>query len=161
MYRRQCRPRWRGSRCGAGRDGRSQCENRAYRSGHSLQCGPGSRHRLGVLDLATEMEGCRFSIGLRNSHDKSMRLAMTCGYRVFVCSNMAFAGDFTPVEFRPRTIWSLSHAFTSAFKELDPIPQSRRRPSWGNSLKLGFHNRSSPRGAVSTAPPFPNYQSLR
>ena len=39
----------------------------------------------------------RFSIGLRNSHDKSMRLAMTCGYRVFVCSNMAFAGDFTPV----------------------------------------------------------------
>ena len=30
-------------------------------------------------------------------HDKSMRLAMACGYRVFVCSNMAFAGDFTPV----------------------------------------------------------------
>jgi hypothetical protein len=52
---------------------------------------------FGVLDLETEMEGCRFSIGLRNSHDKSMRLAMTCGYRVFVCSNMAFAGDFTPV----------------------------------------------------------------
>jgi hypothetical protein len=25
------------------------------------------------------MEGRRFSIGLRNSHDKSMRLAMTCG----------------------------------------------------------------------------------
>jgi Domain of unknown function (DUF932) len=52
---------------------------------------------FGVLDLATEMNGCRFSIGLRNSHDKSMRLAMTCGYRVFVCSNMAFSGDFTPV----------------------------------------------------------------
>jgi hypothetical protein len=26
-------------------------------------------------------------------------------------------------EFRPRTIWSLSNAFTSAFKGLDPIPQ--------------------------------------
>jgi hypothetical protein len=52
---------------------------------------------FGVLDLEAEMEGCRFSIGLRNSHDKSMRLAMTCGYRVFVCSNMAFAGEFTPV----------------------------------------------------------------
>jgi hypothetical protein len=38
-----------------------------------------------------------FSIGLRNSHDKSMRLAMSCGDHVFVCSNMAFAGDFTPV----------------------------------------------------------------
>ena len=58
---------------------------------------PDGMKMFGVLDLATEMEGCRFSIGLRNSHDKSMRLAMTCGYRVFVCSNMAFAGDFTPV----------------------------------------------------------------
>jgi len=53
---------------------------------------PDGMKAFGVLDLATEMEGCRFSIGLRNSHDKSMRLAMTCGYRVFVCSNMAFAG---------------------------------------------------------------------
>ena len=155
---------------------------------------PDGMKAFGVFDLATEMEGCRFSIGLRNSHDKSMRLAMTCGYRVFVCSNMAFAGDFTPVlakhsksfslidcisvgvdrmqrnfepmrkqveawqrseltdvtakvviyeafvegrleapkhlartvhdlyfepkyeEFRPRTIWSLSNAFTSAFQ---------------------------------------------
>jgi hypothetical protein len=58
---------------------------------------PDGMKMFGVLDLATEMEGCRFSLGLRNSHDKSMRLAMTCGYRVFVCSNMAFAGDFTPV----------------------------------------------------------------
>ena len=32
---------------------------------------------------------------------------------------------FQPVheEFHARTIWSLSNAFTSAFKELDPIPQ--------------------------------------
>jgi hypothetical protein len=130
-----------------------------------------------------------------------MRLAMTVGYRVFVCDNMAFHGDFTPVlakhskhfnilnalsvgvdmmqrsfepmvqavdrwresqltdvsaklliyqafieadldvprhlarnvhdlyfnpqieEFQPRTVWSLSNAFTSAFKALDPIPQ--------------------------------------
>jgi hypothetical protein len=132
-----------------------------------------------------------------------MRLAMTVGYRVFVCDNMAFNGDFTPVlakhsknfnltralsvgvddmqrnfepmvaavdrwrasqltdvsaklliyqafieaeldiprhlardvhrlyfepqieEFQPRTIWSLSNAFTSAFKTLDSIPQYR------------------------------------
>jgi Domain of unknown function (DUF932) len=156
---------------------------------------------FGVLDLETEMHGARFAIGLRNSHDKSMRLALTCGYRVFVCSNMAFSGDFTPVlakhsksfslvnaisvgvdrmqrnfepmrkqvelwrqseltdvtakmiiyqafieselevprhlarrvhdlyfdpqfdEFKPRTLWSLSNAFTSALKDLEPIPQ--------------------------------------
>jgi hypothetical protein len=162
---------------------------------------PDGMKMFGVLDLETEIHGCRFSIGLRNSHDKSMRLALTCGYRVFVCSNMAFQGDFTPVlakhsksfslvdsisigvdrmqrnfepmqrqitawreneltnvtaklliyeafvegeldvpkhlarrvhdfyfqpqypDFEPRTLWSLSNAFTSAFKELDPVPQ--------------------------------------
>lgn len=52
---------------------------------------------FGVLDLNAEFTGCRFSIGLRNSNDKSMRLALTAGYRVFVCDNMAFSGDFTPL----------------------------------------------------------------
>jgi hypothetical protein len=51
---------------------------------------------FGVLDLETQMQGCRFSIGIRNSHDKSIRLGLTAGLRVFVCSNMAFSGDFTP-----------------------------------------------------------------
>ena len=156
---------------------------------------------FGVLDLDTGMPGCRFSIGIRNSHDKTMRLAAVVGVRVFVCENMAFSGDFQPVlakhsknfslqnalsigvdqmqrnfdgmrqqvenwrqsqltdmaakliiyrafiesdlevpkhlarpvhdlyfnpqheEFQPRMMWSLSNAFTSAFKELEPIPQ--------------------------------------
>jgi hypothetical protein len=29
----------------------------------------------------------------------------------------------TVEEFQPRTMWSLSNSFTSAFKDLDPIPQ--------------------------------------
>ena len=39
---------------------------------------------------------------------------------------------FQPVheEFQARTMWSLSNAFTSAFKELEPIPSTRRRRSW-------------------------------
>ena len=155
----------------------------------------------GVLDLDTGFHGARFSVAVRNAHDKSMRLAMTVGYRVFCCENGAFSGDFQPVlakhsknfnlveavsigvdqmqrnfkpmveavdrwkdsqlsdvaakmiiyrafveaelevprhlarithdlyfnphveEFQPRTMWSLSNAFTSAFQELDPIPQ--------------------------------------
>jgi len=156
---------------------------------------------FGVMELDSTFAGCRFAIGLRNAHDKSMRLALTVGYRVFVCENLAFTGDFTPVlakhtknfrlqsaisagvddmqrnfqpmvqaverwkrcqltdvsaklviyrafvegelecprhldrkvhdlyfnpiydEFQPRTMWSLSNAFTSAFDELDPIPK--------------------------------------
>jgi hypothetical protein len=167
---------------------------------------------FGVLDLETAFEGCRFSIGVRNSNDKTMRLAMTVGYRVFVCDNMAFHGDFTPVlakhtkkfslvdsisvgvdrmqrnfepmrrqidiwkhsllsheeakltiyrafvegeleapkhlarrvhdlyfnppfeEFAPPTRWSLANAFTSAFKELDPIPQFRATAKLGPFL---------------------------
>src|SRR3989454_9270414 len=168
---------------------------------------------FGVLDLETSFDGCRFSIGLRNSNDKSMRLALTVGYRVFVCDNMAFHGDFTPVlvkhtkhlslvdilsvgvdrmqrsfepmrrqveawrasqlsdeaaklviyrafiegelevpkhlarvvhhryfdpqheEFAPRTMWSLSNAFTSAFKELEAIPQFRATARLGAFLE--------------------------
>ena len=167
---------------------------------------------FGVLDLETQMDGCRFSIGIRNSHDKSLRLGMTAGLRVFVCSNMAFSGDFTPVlakhsksfnlidtlavgvdriqrnfepmqrqvegwrqtqiaderaklifysafidgkleaprsllaevhrlyfepeypEFSPRTMWSLSNAFTSAFKKLDPVPQFKATAKLGEFL---------------------------
>ena len=162
------------------------------------------------------MEVYRLWTCLRNSHDKTIRVAMTDGYRVFVCSNMAFSGDFTPVlakhaksfslidcvsvgvdrmqrnfepmrkqvmawrgseltdvtakvviyeafvegrleapkhlarrvhdlyfeptyeEFRPRTIWSLSNAFTSAFKELDPIPQFKSTAKLGEFLEARF-----------------------
>jgi hypothetical protein len=177
---------------------------------------PDGMKLFGAVDLETEIEGCRFSIGLRNSHDKSMRLALTVGYRVFVCSNMAFSGDFTPVlakhsksfslldaisvgvdrmqrnfepmrkqveawrqtqltdvtakliiydafiegeldvpkhlarrvhdlyfepqyeEFKPRTVWSLSNAFTSAFKDIDPIPQFKATAKLGSFLEARF-----------------------
>ena len=34
-------------------------------------------------------------------------------------------------EFRPRTLYSLQHAFTSAFHRLDPIPMYRATSSAG------------------------------
>ena len=52
---------------------------------------------FGVLDLATGFEGCRFAIGVRNANNKRFRLACTVGLRVFVCHNLAFRGDFSPV----------------------------------------------------------------
>ena len=41
-------------------------------------------------------------------------------------------------EFRPRTIWSLSNAVASAFKELDPIPQFRATAKLGKFLETRF-----------------------
>lgn len=163
---------------------------------------PDGMRMFGVMDLNQEFSGGRFSIGLRNSNDKTMRLALTAGFRVFVCDNLAFSGDFTPLlqkhtkkleladavsiavdrihrgftalkkqvqemreqsltddevrlliyrafldrnirglprhllplvhehyfhppheAFLPRNLWSLSNAFTSAFKKLAPIKQ--------------------------------------
>ncbi|HWW60210.1 MAG TPA: DUF932 domain-containing protein, partial [Thermoanaerobaculia bacterium] len=162
---------------------------------------PDGMRMFGVLALDIERDGLRVSIGLRNSHDKSVSLGITIGYRVFVCDNLGFHGDFQTLtrkhsknlilndvlavaidrmqrnfapmldqvnawkgfelpdasaklmiyrafveedldvpkhlvravhrhyfepeyeEFQPRTMWSLSNAFTSAFKELDPIPR--------------------------------------
>ena len=59
-------------------------------------------------------------------------------------------------EFRSRTIWSLSNAFTSAFKELEPIPQFRATAKLGELLEARFsasflRNRG---GAGRTADPF-------
>ncbi|MCL5743488.1 MAG: hypothetical protein M1541_06105 [Acidobacteria bacterium] len=41
-------------------------------------------------------------------------------------------------EFKSRTVWSLSNAFTSAFKDLDPIPQFRATAKLGGFLEARF-----------------------
>jgi hypothetical protein len=56
---------------------------------------------FGVMDLSSSFDGCRFAIGLRNSHDKSFRLSCTGGLRVFVCENLAFHGEYAPVTMSP------------------------------------------------------------
>jgi hypothetical protein len=38
-------------------------------------------------------------------------------------------------DFAPRTVWSLSNAFTSAFKELDPVPQFKATARLGEFLQ--------------------------
>jgi hypothetical protein len=60
-------------------------------------CSKDGMKMYGTLDLDIAETDFRFSIGVRNAHDKSMRLAMTVGYRVFCCDNGAFSGDFEPV----------------------------------------------------------------
>ncbi len=165
---------------------------------------------FGALTLDVEHSGVQVALGLRNSHDKSFSLALTVGFRVFVCDNLAFIGDFQAViarkhtskfnldetlaiavhrlqkgfepigkrievwkgfelsdqdakgiiydafigdqldapkhlaknvhrfyfdprydEFKPRTLWSIQNAFTSSFKELDPVPRMRATAKLG------------------------------
>ncbi len=58
---------------------------------------PDGMKLFGLLEINAVMEGVRFAIGLRNSNDKSMRLGLVAGYRVQVCDNMMFSGDFNPL----------------------------------------------------------------
>ena len=69
---------------------------------------------FGVMDLNYRFTDCRFSIGVRNANDKSMRLALTAGYRVFVCDNMAFSGDFTPLLHKHTKNFELSDSISIA-----------------------------------------------
>jgi hypothetical protein len=163
---------------------------------------PDFMRMFGVMTVNVEHSGVRLAVGIRNSHDKSFSLAITIGFKVFVCDNLMFNGDFEAVlakkhtknfvvadaialavermqrgfapmgrqidawrahslpdalarnviygafieeglpipkhlakvvhrhyfepavpEFEPRTMWSLQNAFTSALKEIDPIPR--------------------------------------
>ena len=171
---------------------------------------PEGEKMFGLLELDATFLDVRFSIGIRNSHDKSMRLGLVAGYRVFVCDNMAFQGEFHPVlkkhtknfnlqdaltlgvdriqrnwtplqealqqrrnlsltddlarlriyeafitgqfpiklmkrvdheffapeheEFKPRTLWSLENAFTSSFKQLNPVPQFQATAKLGKFM---------------------------
>jgi len=67
---------------------------------------------FGVMDLSVGFEGCRFSVGLRNGNDKSLRLGLTVGYRVHVCQNMAFVGEFTPLLAKHTSNFSLVDALS-------------------------------------------------
>jgi Domain of unknown function (DUF932) len=58
---------------------------------------PDGMKLFGVLELESTFNGCRFALAVRNSNDKSMRLGLVVGFRVFCCDNLAFSGDFEPV----------------------------------------------------------------
>src|SRR3989475_12985010 len=87
---------------------------------------------FGVLDLENTFDGCRFSVGVRNSNDKSMRLAMTVGYRVLVCDNMAFHGDFTPVLAKHTRRFSLVDALSVGVDRMQRTfePMRRQVEAW-------------------------------
>ena len=67
---------------------------------------------FGLLKLDATFLDVRFSIGLRNAHDKSMRLGLVAGYSVMVCSNMAFSGEFKPVLAKHSKHFDLEDALT-------------------------------------------------
>ena len=89
---------------------------------------------IGVDQMQRNFEPMRRQVEEWRSMQISTMAAKLIIYQAFVESDLDAPKHlarqvhdlyFQPVhpEFEPRTLWSLSNAFTSAFKELDPIPQ--------------------------------------
>src|SRR5688572_27410259 len=73
---------------------------------------------FGIMELETQFHGCRFALGLKNSHDRSMRLGLVCGYRVAVCENMMFSGEFHPVLAKHSKNFSLVNALSIGIDQM-------------------------------------------
>jgi len=54
---------------------------------------PDGARFFGVLSLRSDYGDYTDTVGLRNSHDKKFPIGISFGSRVFVCDNLAFAGD--------------------------------------------------------------------
>ena len=48
---------------------------------------------FGVIKLNSGVDGYAYTIGLRNSYNKSLSYAIAAGFQVFVCENLCFSGD--------------------------------------------------------------------
>src|SRR5260370_8342984 len=90
---------------------------------------------FGVIDLETSFDGCRFAIGIRNANNKRFRLSCTVGLRVFVCHNLAFQGDYSPVLAKHSKNFSLEDSLSVAgarmhrnSSPLPPHPESSHPP---------------------------------
>ena len=61
---------------------------------------------FGVLTFRGEHPDMGLSVGFRNSYDKSMAIGIAIGAKVFVCDNLALAGDVTVLRKHTGNVWA-------------------------------------------------------
>jgi len=72
---------------------------------------------FGVMTLDQGIDGAQFALGVRNSHSKQFRLSIVVGLRIFVCSNLSFAGDFNIVLAKHSKNLNLKHSISIGIDE--------------------------------------------
>jgi hypothetical protein len=101
---------------------------------------------IGVDRMQRNFEAMRRQVEAWRAQQLSPGAAKLTIYRAFIEGDLAVPKHlacrvhelyFAPQhqEFESRTMWSLSNAFTSAFKELDPISQFRATARLGRFLE--------------------------
>jgi hypothetical protein len=129
------------------------CHNLAFRGDYSPVLAKHSKHfsledalSIGVDRMQRNFEPMRRQVESWRAQQLSAEAAKLTIYRAFIEGDLEVPRHlarrvhelyFNPQheEFQPRTMWSLSNAFTSAFKELDPIPQFRATAKLGSFLE--------------------------
>jgi hypothetical protein len=125
------------------------CQNLAFRGDYSPVLAKHSKRfsledalSIGVDRMQRNFEPMRQQVESWRAQQLSAQEAKLTIYRAFIEGDLEVPRHlarrvhdlyFNPnhEEFQPRTMWSLSNAFTSAFKELDPIPQFRATAKLG------------------------------
>jgi hypothetical protein len=69
------------------------------------------------VTLDQGIEGAQFALRVRNSHSKQFRLSIVVGMRIFVCSNLSFAGDFNIVLAKHTKNFTLKNAISIGIDE--------------------------------------------
>ena len=91
---------------------------------------------FGVYDLSQGTSELSWSIGIRNSVDKSMALGICAGTRVFVCENLCFSGDFLAFSRRHTSGLDLDELAFLAYRSMRKmIPMLKSFQAWHMALK--------------------------
>jgi hypothetical protein len=130
------------------------CHNLAFRGDYSLVLAKHSKHfslqdalSIGVDRMQRNFGPMRQQVASWQAQQLSAEAAKLMIYRAFIEGDLEVPRHlaqrvhdiyFNPEhqEFQPRTMWSLSNAFTSAFKESIPSRDSARPRSWEAFLNL-------------------------
>ena len=129
------------------------CHNLAFQGDYSPVLAKHSKNfsledslSVGVDRMQRNFEPMRRQVESWRAQQLSPASAKLTIYRAFIEGDLEIPKHlahrvhefyFTPQhkEFESRTMWSLSNAFTSAFKELKPIPQFRATAKLGRFLE--------------------------
>lgn len=132
------------------------CYNLAFRGDYTPVLAKHSKHFsledaiwIGVDRMQRNFEPMQKQVERWRAHQLSAEAAKLTIYGAFIegeldvpkyLSRRVHDLYFNPQheEFKPRTMWSLSNAFTSAFKELDPIPQFKGTAKLEEFLETRF-----------------------
>jgi len=93
-----------------------------------------------VYDLSQRNSELCWSIGIRNSMNKSMSLGITAGTKVFVCENLCFSGDFLAFRRHTSGLDIDELAFLAYRSMRSMIPRLKALEAW----QLGLRNYALP-----------------